>query len=269
MDWRELTAANGSSEVQVRHLPLRWSDLSIQPPDGAEDRTMMNRGDANTSPSRAPCNPKLQRFSLRVCEHNDRSRKHVPGSGHLEEIAELAGRLSDEEFGRHELVRLLLAHGSRPWGGFLGLNPEKRLAELVTILENTGTAMPGDGRPRRSVLRGGQEYHRFRPLRVSPSMQEVRATVRNWGQRGSLCPVKGASWRRTILPDLRPDGWPMDEKVVGVLAAQPSTPGFCRALVATRARCLRRQGYRLRLPGRPHSQQGNGAGRRLGGYLVA
>jgi hypothetical protein len=34
---------------------------------------------------------------------------------HLEEIAELAERLTDEEFGRHELVRLLLAHGSRPW----------------------------------------------------------------------------------------------------------------------------------------------------------
>jgi hypothetical protein len=33
----------------------------------------------------------------------------------LEEIAELAGRLTDEEFGRHQLVRLLLAHGSRPW----------------------------------------------------------------------------------------------------------------------------------------------------------
>ena len=34
---------------------------------------------------------------------------------HLEEIAMLAGRLTDEEFDRHELVRLLLAHGSRPW----------------------------------------------------------------------------------------------------------------------------------------------------------
>jgi HPt (histidine-containing phosphotransfer) domain-containing protein len=34
---------------------------------------------------------------------------------HLSEIAELAERLTEEEFGRHELVRLLLAHGSRPW----------------------------------------------------------------------------------------------------------------------------------------------------------
>ena len=34
---------------------------------------------------------------------------------HLAEIAELAQRLTEEEFGRHELVRLLLAHGSRPW----------------------------------------------------------------------------------------------------------------------------------------------------------
>ena len=34
---------------------------------------------------------------------------------HLEDVAELAQCLSDEEFSRHELVRLLLAHGSRPW----------------------------------------------------------------------------------------------------------------------------------------------------------
>ena len=34
---------------------------------------------------------------------------------HLHEIAELAESLSNEDFGRHELVRLLLAHGSRPW----------------------------------------------------------------------------------------------------------------------------------------------------------
>jgi hypothetical protein len=34
---------------------------------------------------------------------------------HLREIAELAERLPDEEFRHHELVRLLLAHGSRPW----------------------------------------------------------------------------------------------------------------------------------------------------------
>jgi hypothetical protein len=34
---------------------------------------------------------------------------------HLRDVAELAERLSDEEFRRHELIRLLLAHGSRPW----------------------------------------------------------------------------------------------------------------------------------------------------------
>lgn len=34
---------------------------------------------------------------------------------HLPDIAALAERLTDEEFSRHELVRLLLAHGSRPW----------------------------------------------------------------------------------------------------------------------------------------------------------
>jgi len=34
---------------------------------------------------------------------------------HLKEIAELAEWLPEEEFRRHELVRLLLAHGSRRW----------------------------------------------------------------------------------------------------------------------------------------------------------
>ncbi len=34
---------------------------------------------------------------------------------HLREIAELAERLPEEEFRCHELVRLLLAHGSRQW----------------------------------------------------------------------------------------------------------------------------------------------------------
>ncbi len=34
---------------------------------------------------------------------------------HLGDIAELAERLPDAEFRRHELVRLLLSHGSRPW----------------------------------------------------------------------------------------------------------------------------------------------------------
>lgn len=34
---------------------------------------------------------------------------------HLSEIARLAGTLPEEEFGSHELVRLLLAHESRPW----------------------------------------------------------------------------------------------------------------------------------------------------------
>ena len=33
----------------------------------------------------------------------------------LEDVAVLAQCLSDEDFSRHELVRLLLAHGSRPW----------------------------------------------------------------------------------------------------------------------------------------------------------
>jgi hypothetical protein len=34
---------------------------------------------------------------------------------HLSEIIELATLLSDEHFQRHEAVKLLLAHGSRPW----------------------------------------------------------------------------------------------------------------------------------------------------------
>ncbi len=34
---------------------------------------------------------------------------------HLRDIVALVERLSDDEFRRHELVRLLLSHGSRPF----------------------------------------------------------------------------------------------------------------------------------------------------------
>lgn len=34
---------------------------------------------------------------------------------HLGDIVELVERLPDDEFRHHELVRLLLSHGSRPW----------------------------------------------------------------------------------------------------------------------------------------------------------
>ncbi len=34
---------------------------------------------------------------------------------HLADIARLAVELDDESFGRHEAVKLLMAHGSRPW----------------------------------------------------------------------------------------------------------------------------------------------------------
>jgi hypothetical protein len=34
---------------------------------------------------------------------------------HLADLARLATELDDESFARHEAVRLLMAHGSRPW----------------------------------------------------------------------------------------------------------------------------------------------------------
>jgi hypothetical protein len=34
---------------------------------------------------------------------------------HLEDIAELANQLNDQEFRNHPAVKLLLSHGSRPW----------------------------------------------------------------------------------------------------------------------------------------------------------
>jgi hypothetical protein len=34
---------------------------------------------------------------------------------HLADVIHLAESLPDDEFRNHELVRLLLAHGSRPW----------------------------------------------------------------------------------------------------------------------------------------------------------
>ena len=34
---------------------------------------------------------------------------------HLDDILRLAIELDDESFSRHEAVKLLMAHGSRPW----------------------------------------------------------------------------------------------------------------------------------------------------------
>jgi hypothetical protein len=39
---------------------------------------------------------------------------------HLEQIAALAITLPEEELGEHEAIKLLLAHGSRPWEDSLG-----------------------------------------------------------------------------------------------------------------------------------------------------
>ena len=34
---------------------------------------------------------------------------------HLSDLARLAAELDDDSFSRHEAVKLLMAHGSRPW----------------------------------------------------------------------------------------------------------------------------------------------------------
>ncbi len=34
---------------------------------------------------------------------------------HLSDIVQLAAELDDDAFARHEAIKLLLAHGSRPW----------------------------------------------------------------------------------------------------------------------------------------------------------
>jgi hypothetical protein len=76
---------------------------------------MMDRSEENIAPFQSAIQSEIDALLLSGRASTMGEAESLFLDAHLEEIAELAGRLTDEEFGRHELVRLLLAHGSRPW----------------------------------------------------------------------------------------------------------------------------------------------------------
>ena len=65
----------------------------------------------------APCSPRSIPCSFRAGPPMAEAQRLVLDA-HLRDIAELAERLPDE-IRRHELVRLLLAHGHRPFEDFV------------------------------------------------------------------------------------------------------------------------------------------------------
>ena len=76
---------------------------------------MTSRSDETIAPSPSAMEAEIEAFLLSGRASSTAEAESMVLDAHLAEIAELAQRLTEEEFGRHELVRLLLAHGSRPW----------------------------------------------------------------------------------------------------------------------------------------------------------
>jgi len=75
----------------------------------------MNIAHAHGRPSQSAVQSEIDSFLLSGEATTMAEAERLFLDAHLRDIAELAQRLPDEEFRRHELVRLLLAHGSRPW----------------------------------------------------------------------------------------------------------------------------------------------------------
>jgi hypothetical protein len=75
----------------------------------------MNIADAQGRPLQSPVQSEIDGLLLSGRATTMAEAERLFLDAHLRDIAELALRLPDEEFSRHELVRLLLAHGSRAW----------------------------------------------------------------------------------------------------------------------------------------------------------
>ncbi|MGO8898705.1 MAG: hypothetical protein ACLQU5_10215 [Isosphaeraceae bacterium] len=76
---------------------------------------MTSRSNEKIAPSPSAMETEIEALLLSGQASSTARAESMVLDAHLAEIAELAQRLTEEEFGRHELVRLLLAHGSRPW----------------------------------------------------------------------------------------------------------------------------------------------------------
>ena len=75
----------------------------------------MNMIHPNDRPMQSPVQAEIDSLLLSGRATTMAEAERLFLDAHLRDIAALAERLPDEEFRRHELVRLLLAHGSRPW----------------------------------------------------------------------------------------------------------------------------------------------------------
>jgi hypothetical protein len=86
----------------------------VDPPEVADLETDVARGDGGATP-RTSVQREIDSLLLSGKATTVAEAERLILDAHLRDIVDLAERLPDDEFRRHELVRLLLAHGSRPW----------------------------------------------------------------------------------------------------------------------------------------------------------
>ena len=80
-------------------------------------------------------------------------------------------------------------------GGFPTLNPETRLAQLLTIIENAGLRCLVMGGHAVRFYGVGRNTIDFDFYVSASSMHDVRATVAKLAATGELNPREGSSWR--------------------------------------------------------------------------
>ena len=69
----------------------------------------------NVAPPSSPMQREIDEILLSGRAGTMAEAEGVYLDAHLADVIRLAESLPDDEFRNHELVRLLLAHGSRPW----------------------------------------------------------------------------------------------------------------------------------------------------------
>jgi hypothetical protein len=88
----------------VKAIQAVWKDRRIEPTQPVEERhddvSLQREIDSLLISGQAATMAEAERLYLDT---------------HLHDIVVIAEQMSDDEFRRHGLVRLLLAHGSRPW----------------------------------------------------------------------------------------------------------------------------------------------------------
>ncbi len=75
---------------------------------------IMDIADVNESPQQSAMQSEIGALLISGRANTMAEAEQMYLDAHLSDIVALAEQLPDEEFRRHELARLLLAHGSRP-----------------------------------------------------------------------------------------------------------------------------------------------------------